>query len=99
MDFGIGNQDTVPDMLNQSVPFSAAAAQPSLGGLNANNHIGFDGDETFTWEMIGQGVDEPLPCQEVVDELYVDFQRTVLCDTYVVTGIISTLRNCTHQYR
>jgi len=32
--------------------------------------MGLD-DNTFTWEMIGLGLEEPLPPQESVDELYV----------------------------
>lgn len=27
--------------------------------------------EEFSWEMIGLGLEEPLPNQEVIDELYV----------------------------
>ena len=29
-------------------------------------------DENFSWEMIGLGLEEPLPSQEAVDELYGD---------------------------
>lgn len=32
--------------------------------------MGLD-DSTFTWEMIGLGLEEPLPPQETIDELYV----------------------------
>jgi hypothetical protein len=32
--------------------------------------MGID-DSTFTWEMIGLGLEEPLPPQETIDELYV----------------------------
>ncbi|KAF2030137.1 hypothetical protein EK21DRAFT_100705 [Setomelanomma holmii] len=35
------------------------------GGTNANN-----GDADFPWEMIGLGLEEPLPPQDVMDELY-----------------------------
>ena len=28
-------------------------------------------DNNFTWEMIGLGLEEPLPAQETIDELYV----------------------------
>jgi hypothetical protein len=34
--------------------------------------MGLD-DNTFTWEMIGLGLEEPLPPQETIDELYVVF--------------------------
>ena len=27
-------------------------------------------DENFTWEMIGLGLEEPLPTQEAIDDLY-----------------------------
>jgi len=32
--------------------------------------VGMD-DQTFTWEMIGLGLEEPLPPQDTIDELYV----------------------------
>ena len=35
-----------------------------------NMGMGLD-DSTFTWEMIGLGLEEPLPPQETIDELYV----------------------------
>lgn len=35
-----------------------------------NMGMGID-DSTFTWEMIGLGLEEPLPPQETIDELYV----------------------------
>lgn len=35
-----------------------------------NMGMGID-DNTFTWEMIGLGLEEPLPPQETIDELYV----------------------------
>lgn len=35
-------------------------------GMNMNNVAGGD----FTWEMIGLGLEEPLPAQETIDELH-----------------------------
>ncbi len=37
-------------------------------------------DSTFTWEMIGLGLEEPLPPQETIDELYV---RSLQLSSYV----------------
>ena len=34
-----------------------------------NMSMGLD-DNTFTWEMIGLGLEEPLPPQETIDELH-----------------------------
>jgi hypothetical protein len=47
--------------------------QPPLDDLGFNSgdlnmNIGLD-DNTFTWEMIGLGLEEPLPPQETIDEL------------------------------
>jgi len=36
-----------------------------------NMGMGLD-DSTFTWEMIGLGLEEPLPPQETIDDLYVN---------------------------
>jgi hypothetical protein len=35
-----------------------------------NMSMGID-DSTFAWEMIGLGLEEPLPPQETIDELWV----------------------------
>ncbi len=36
----------------------------------ANLNMGMTMDETnFTWEMIGLGLEEPLPPQETIDDL------------------------------
>lgn len=33
--------------------------------------LGLSSDENLSWEMIGLGLEEPLPPQEAIDELYV----------------------------
>ncbi|KAM3071288.1 hypothetical protein ACMFMG_008878 [Clarireedia jacksonii] len=50
-------------------------AQPPLNDMNFTANMGMGmgmgiEDNTFTWEMIGLGIEEPLPIQEVVDELH-----------------------------
>ena len=67
----MSDQDAVPDMLNSSNPFSAVPSQPFEAAMYPNSQLGLGGDDPFTWEMIGLGLDEPLPCQEVIDELCV----------------------------
>lgn len=38
--------------------------------FNSNMSMGMNNvDSTFTWEMIGLGLEEPLPPQETIDEL------------------------------
>lgn len=48
--------------------------QPPMDDLtftgDMNMGMGID-DSTFTWEMIGLGLEEPLPPQETIDELWV----------------------------
>ncbi|KAI9873216.1 MAG: hypothetical protein M1830_000701 [Pleopsidium flavum] len=70
IDFGMGGQDTEHDTVNPSEPFNAAPTRPSPTVFNPLNHLRFGGDDSFTWELIGQGLDEPLPRQEVIDELH-----------------------------
>ena len=58
---------------------SMDTSAPMDGLLNTSNFedpasniipdIDFAIDENFSWEMIGLGLEEPLPCQEAVDEL------------------------------
>lgn len=34
-------------------------------------------DESFSWEMISLGLEEPMPTQEAIDELYVMYPFTI----------------------
>lgn len=38
-------------------------------GLAGSGDVGMPSEEAFPWEMIGLGLDEPLPSQEVINEL------------------------------
>lgn len=52
---------------------------PAIDDFNFQTNISMgmaNVDANFTWEMIGLGLEEPLPTQEVIDELY------VTCATY-----------------
>lgn len=71
------------------------------GGDSSQNGAN-NGDDDFTWEMIGLGLEEPLPPQDVMDELYVF--TTSPCDAAVVlthrTDIKSTSQKfiCLYQW-
>jgi hypothetical protein len=52
---------------NGESPQTAAVEEFNFNGnvpMNMNNMNG-----TFTWEMIGLGLEEPLPTQDTIDEL------------------------------
>lgn len=54
-----------------------------------NMGMGID-DSTFTWEMIGLGLDEPLPPQDTIDELYVSnglLRRRMLISLFQTSDI------------
>ena len=38
---------------------------------NTMPDLGLGLDDSFSWEMIGLGLEEPMPMQEAIDELYV----------------------------
>ncbi|KAK7757825.1 hypothetical protein SLS62_000203 [Diatrype stigma] len=53
---------------------ATAAANTADGGMddfsfNGNISMGINMDNSFTWEMIGLGLEEPLPPQDTIDEL------------------------------
>jgi hypothetical protein len=56
------------DMGNPLVPLPATAMQPQLNGAYCAEP---DADvwNGFEWDMISLGLEEPLPKQEVIDEL------------------------------
>jgi hypothetical protein len=58
--------------------------------------MGLD-DNTFTWEMIGLGLEEPLPPQDTIDELYVESPARLLSKPLIHplgTEYTSTLYTC-----
>ena len=58
-----------PDIL----PDSELMGNLDLGGLDAN----------FSWEMIGLGLEEPMPLQEASDELYGTVQPCLIVSNFI----------------
>ena len=44
----------------------------AFAGTLGEMSIDQQADDSFPWEMIGLGLEEPLPSQDVINELYVD---------------------------
>jgi hypothetical protein len=42
-------------------------SDPSLGNLM--NDFGMGATEEFSWDMIGLGLEEPLPSQDIIDDM------------------------------
>lgn len=74
-DFNISNPDiSLLDTGEAQWRFPGESPQPQMDDLtfNASLNMGMTIDETnFTWEMIGLGLEEPLPPQDTIDELWV----------------------------
>jgi hypothetical protein len=74
--FGPASAASLPSFADEDTPMLAAPM-----GASPDNRYPFKttpqpGDDTaesepFPWEMIGLGLEEPLPTQDVVNELYV----------------------------
>ena len=74
-DFGVSNPDVVVvnDRDHERWHFPGDSPQPGMDDIafDPNNlNMGITMDPTFTWEMIGLGLDEPLPPQDTIDELH-----------------------------
>ncbi len=71
-DFGL--QNPTIGLNSDRWGFNGESPQPGLDPMafsaDLNMGMGLD-DNTFTWEMIGLGLEEPLPPQDTIDELYV----------------------------
>lgn len=65
--------------------YNGDSPQASLDNMGFSNDLnmgmGLD-DSTFTWEMIGLGLEEPLPPQDTIDELYVPLVRYLGIQAY-----------------
>ncbi|KAI9851449.1 MAG: hypothetical protein M1838_003638 [Thelocarpon superellum] len=67
MQFTLAANEAVPDLMAGHDAF-AATTQPGLDAMPMPSAM--PDETTFTWEMIGLGIDEPLPAQDVTDELF-----------------------------
>lgn len=71
----------------------------SAMGMGMNN-VGTN----FPWEMIGLGLEEPLPPQDTIDELYVFHLFAARAHFVSLPGLTlgiatkSSLKRCTHRY-
>lgn len=57
---------------------------PNTGGIDptVDSMMGSLGLETLSWELIGLGLEEPLPSQEVIDDMYIQASvRVKVCVT------------------
>ena len=60
--------DAIPTNDPIMVPMSNVAPE-MMPGSEFVPQLDLDLDQTFSWEMIGLGLEEPMPTQEAVDEL------------------------------
>ena len=70
-------QHSMPSASYDSLPTSEPIMLPmtDLGpemmqGQDFMPQLDLNLDQSFSWEMIGLGLEEPMPMQEAVDELY-----------------------------
>ncbi|KAL8946844.1 MAG: hypothetical protein Q9222_006809 [Ikaeria aurantiellina] len=64
---GLGLPHPVPDLYNDlGQPTDSFAGQNIMPDLDFSTSF----DDAATWEMIGLGLEEPLPTQEAIDELH-----------------------------
>src|SRR5690554_5369818 len=64
-DFGVNNPDiiVVNDRDHERWPYPGDSPQPAMDDMGFDPNLNMGGmtmDPTFTWEMIGLGLDEPL---------------------------------------
>ena len=84
MGMQVGMQQSMPGISDDSIPTNDSIMLP---GTNIPLTTTLDPeytpqtdlqlDERFSWEMIGLGLEEPMPTQEAVDELYDLFPLTL----------------------
>lgn len=65
---GFGPSNTLPMADSMPQMYSTSGASPQDPIIPDSLNMGLD--EDFSWEMIGLGLDEPLPQQDIIDELF-----------------------------
>ena len=53
----------------QQLLATTGATNPHMDNMMDN--LGSTADETFSWELISLGLEEPLPSQEIINDMYV----------------------------
>lgn len=83
IDLGMDCGDDMESAMNSAGFFQGNAAQEAIPDLLCHNNEDIGGlGEAFSWEMIGLGLDEPLPLQDVIDDLsvyYINLQLRAFC--------------------
>lgn len=59
--------------------------------MDTSGSVGHSGDSTYSWEVIGLGLEEPLPASDVINELYVMLLTILLpeINSHIDTGYTS----------
>ena len=57
----------VDNMFANSTNTDPSFVDPTISSMMPD--FGIDGSEEFSWEMIGMGLEEPLPTQDVIDDM------------------------------
>lgn len=80
-------------MNNDNWGFNGESPRPGLDPMAfpADLNMDMNLDDNFTWEMIGLGLEEPLPPQDTIDELYV----STSCKSYKMKAHYTTVTKYT----
>ena len=69
MGMGMGGHDMLTEFLDPGIERSQPSTQYSLPNVAPNGKLSPSPEGSFSWEMIGLGLGEPLPPQDMIDEL------------------------------
>lgn len=69
MGMGIGDHDIMADFLGTGSERLQPSTHHSIPNVIPEGNLSLSPEESFSWEMIGLGLDEPLPPQGMIDEL------------------------------
>ena len=71
LDLGLtmGDQDLMNEFLEASNPHQSLPRNQSVSGGSLADDIVLTNEEPFSWEMISLGLEEPLPPQDMIDDM------------------------------
>ena len=65
----MGDQDMMSGFLDATDNQPDRSIKSGSGNTTQSGEVNTDFGETISWEMIGLGLEEPLPPQDMIDEL------------------------------
>jgi hypothetical protein len=94
---GQSNLGTSVTGSDHSQSFPGQANQEGYNLMDTSGSVGQSNDSAYSWEVIGLGLEEPIPASDVINELYVILLDILGPEVNLRIGTSYTSKRYIHQ--